>query len=65
MICERCEGCSWVCEQHPDKPMEGPHACNCGCTAGMPCPLCNSSTDIDPPRMPEGFIEDGEEPTRH
>src|SRR5258706_14852208 len=30
MICSVCEDCGWVCENHPDKPWEGEHACTCG-----------------------------------
>jgi hypothetical protein len=28
--CERCDGCRWVCEAHPERPWEGPCACGCG-----------------------------------
>jgi hypothetical protein len=38
MACLRCEGEGWVCENHPDQPWQGPHACQCG---GMPCLYCN------------------------
>jgi hypothetical protein len=31
------EDTGWVCEDHPDQPWEGPHACACG-GAGAPCP---------------------------
>jgi len=46
MKCTHCEDVGWVCEDHPEKPWEGPHACNCG-AAGMPCPVCNV-----PPKAP-------------
>ena len=35
--CPQYEGCGWVCETHPDKPLEGLHACPCG-APGAPCP---------------------------
>jgi hypothetical protein len=28
--CPRCDGCGWVCENHPDRPWQGQHACECG-----------------------------------
>jgi hypothetical protein len=34
MKCLVCEDTGWVCENHPDQPWEGPHACQCG-GAGM------------------------------
>ena len=39
-MCEKCHGCGWVCENHPDRPWGGlvPGGCECG--AGMPCE-CN------------------------
>jgi hypothetical protein len=58
MKCLCCEDCSWVCENHPDQPWEGPHACTCG-GAGMPCPKCNSSKD-EPPRLPKGSETDAD-----
>jgi hypothetical protein len=30
MKCLCCEDTGWVCENHPDQPWEGPHACSCG-----------------------------------
>lgn len=42
--CLLCDDMGWVCENHPDQPWEGPHACTCG-RAGMPCPECNHSED--------------------
>jgi hypothetical protein len=38
LVCKLCRDQRWVCEAHPDKPME--HDC-CG-GAGMPCPTCNA-----------------------
>jgi hypothetical protein len=31
----------------------------------MPCPRCNVSAEGEEPRLLAGFIEDGDEPTRH
>ena len=56
MKCALCEDFGWVCENHPHKPWEGEHACNCG-AAGAPCPWCNQSDAEHPPRMPDGFDE--------
>jgi hypothetical protein len=43
--CSRCADTGWICEEHPDKPMD--HE---GCVgAGMPCPLCNPSDRDHPP----------------
>jgi len=43
MICRRCAGLQWVCENHPDRPWaepgKYPNSCDCG--AGAPCALCN------------------------
>jgi hypothetical protein len=55
MNCALCEDCCWVCENHPHKPWEGVHACNCG-GAGAPCPWCNKPDDGEAPRMPKGTI---------
>ena len=55
MTCQRCDGCRWVCENHLDRPWQGP--CDCG-GAGAPCPLCNVPDDEDAPRMPPGFSPD-------
>jgi hypothetical protein len=55
--CLYCEGEGWVCENHPDQPFAGPHACRCG-GAGMPCPKCNPSSQDEPPRLPKGFEPD-------
>lgn len=47
--CPLCHGERWVCEEHPDQPVD-----HDGCTgAGDPCPVCNTS---DPPRPPRGFV---------
>jgi hypothetical protein len=54
MKCARCEDSGWVCENHPQRPWQGEHACECG-GAGMPCPRCNED---DPPRLPSGFVDD-------
>jgi hypothetical protein len=40
MKCALCEDGGWVCENHPERPWGGSHACQCG-GAGMPCPECN------------------------
>ncbi|QOZ69132.1 hypothetical protein WN72_24535 [Bradyrhizobium arachidis] len=40
MKCTTCADTGWVCENHPDRPWEGPQACSCG-GAGAPCPACN------------------------
>lgn len=55
--CLLCEGTGWVCEEHPDQPWEGPHACSCG-AAGAPCPHCNRPHEGEAPRMPPGFEPD-------
>jgi hypothetical protein len=57
MKCQLCEDTGWVCENHPDQPWEGPHACTCG-GAGAPCPACNRSAPDEPPRLPKGFEPD-------
>jgi hypothetical protein len=36
-MCLLCEDTGWVCENHPDQPWEGPHACTCG-AAGRTLP---------------------------
>jgi hypothetical protein len=55
--CPQCEGCGWVCEEHPGRPWQGDHACSCG-APGMPCPRCNAPNEGETPRMPEGFQTD-------
>jgi hypothetical protein len=62
MICWRCDGTLWVCENHPECPWEGEHACGCG-GAGMPCPICNPSDKLTPPKMPPGFVDDDDTST--
>jgi hypothetical protein len=57
MTCQRCDGCRWVCENHLDRPWQGPRACDCG-GAGAPCPICNVPDDEGAPRMPPGFSPD-------
>src|ERR1700680_1505171 len=57
--CTLCEDCGWVCENHPHKPWEGEHACNCG-GAGAPCAWCNQNDAEHPPRMPGGFDQKGQ-----
>jgi hypothetical protein len=47
MTCGLCEDTGWVCENHPEEPWDGDHACGCG-AAGMPCVRCNPS-DLDNP----------------
>jgi hypothetical protein len=55
--CPRCLGSHWVCEAHPERPWEGEYACGCG-APGMPCPLYNASDELNPPKMPPGFVEE-------
>jgi hypothetical protein len=55
--CSLCDGGGWVCEEHPDQPWQGPHACTCG-AADAPCPHCNSADAGEPPRLPKGFEPD-------
>ena len=40
--CLVCLDTGWVCEKHPDRPWDGPHACGCG-GAGSLCPECGAS----------------------
>jgi hypothetical protein len=54
--CNRCGGCRWVCEAHPDRAWIGDGLCQCG-APGMPCPACNLCTDNDPLQMPPGFVD--------
>ena len=58
-MCLLREDSGTVCENHPDQPLEGPYACQCG-GAGMLCPKCNPSSADEPPRLPNGFERDGE-----
>ncbi|PAY05385.1 hypothetical protein CK489_28765 [Bradyrhizobium sp. UFLA03-84] len=53
--CILCDDTGWVCENHPDQPWTGNHACRCG-GAGAPCPKCNRpKPDEEFPRLPRGF----------
>ncbi|WP_036017752.1 hypothetical protein [Bradyrhizobium sp. WSM1743] len=52
MACELCEGTHWVCENHPDRPWDGPKACG---GAGAPCPVCNNAGPDELPILPKGF----------
>ena len=61
-MCPRCNGCGWVCENHPERPWSGKQACKCG-GAGMPC-YVQSERWESPPRLPTGF-EDDDDATRH
>ncbi|QOZ68900.1 hypothetical protein SAMN05192541_15124 [Bradyrhizobium arachidis] len=54
MTCARCDGTHWVCENHPERPWEGPKACGCG-GAGAPCPVCNRVGPDEMPLLPDGF----------
>ena len=61
MNCTRCQDIRWICEEHPDKPME-----HDGCKgAGMPCPDCNPSSRGKVPVLPPDFEVDrrNDEPT--
>ena len=65
MKCLLCEDTGWVCENHPDRPRDGPRACDCG-GAGAPCPVCNGPAEGDVPRIPEGFrVEIDKDGWRH
>lgn len=33
VTCARCDGTHWVCENHSDRPWDGPKACGCGAAA--------------------------------
>ena len=54
MNCTRCQDIRWICEEHPDKPMEH-DACK---GAGMPCPICNPSSRDKVPVLPPDFEVD-------
>lgn len=54
MKCPECQDCGWVCEVHPEKPWDGPQACDCG-AAGAPCPRCNVPEPGATPRPPSDF----------
>jgi hypothetical protein len=53
VACSRCDGTHWVCENHPERPWDGPKACGCG-GAGDPCPACNDAAPGELP-LPPGF----------
>jgi hypothetical protein len=53
MKCILCADVGWVCENHPLRPWDRPHGCDCG-GAGMPW----MADDGAAPRMPEGFKTD-------
>lgn len=55
--CERCGNEGWVCEKHPTI---GWTDCSCG-AAGDPCPVCNPCDEHNPPKMPLGTKEIGDE----
>jgi hypothetical protein len=56
-----CAGTGWLCEEHPDKPMD-----HDGCRgAGMPCPSCNPSDATHPPAPPPGFRIDRDRDGSH
>lgn len=42
--CKLCRNEGWVCEEHPDQPVE--HKPNC--TVGMPCPVCHPLGECPP-----------------
>ena len=57
--CFRCDDSGWVCENHPERPWQGPRACQCG-GAGMPCLRCNRAEGHELPRL--RFTPDDEGP---
>jgi hypothetical protein len=40
--CQDCDGTYWICEEHPDRPMEHD---GCG-AAGLLCPWCNAGLTL-------------------
>lgn len=56
--CPRCQGLSWVCENHPEKAWDAMLGCECG--AGMPCPNCNdlAKDGIDEPDISDVLMPD-------
>jgi hypothetical protein len=58
MKCTHCHDTGWVCENHADRPWEGPHACTCG-GAGMPCPICNDTSRSPPAGFKTEFDKKG------
>jgi hypothetical protein len=61
MSCPHCRDTGWVCEEHPNKPMD--HE---GCAgAGMPC-ICNRADAEHPPALPPGFrVDRDKDGSRH
>ena len=61
MSCPHCRDTGWVCEEHPNKPMD--HE---GCTgAGMPC-ICNRADAEHSPALPPGFrVDRDKDGSRH
>lgn len=65
MTCKVCKDVGWVCENHPERPWEGPEACKCD-GAGAPCPACNIPSNGEAPRLPALFrIEFDKDGWRH
>lgn len=63
MTCKTCDGVGWVRENHPDRPWDGPQACD---GAGAPCPACNVPAAGEVPRMPDGYrVEFDKDGWRH
>ena len=56
-MCFPCDNCGWVCENHPDRPRQGPRACECGGADAL-CPVCNRAEGHELPRLP--FTTDDE-----
>ncbi|MGY4154303.1 hypothetical protein ACVINW_000145 [Bradyrhizobium sp. USDA 4461] len=52
--CILCDNTGWVCENHPDQPWTGNHACWCG-GAGAPYPQCNKPDNGDIPQLSRGI----------
>jgi hypothetical protein len=44
--CDQCEDCGGLCERHPDKPWEGPHACPCGALVRPARPAIRPMTEM-------------------
>src|SRR5437588_270065 len=49
MVCPRCQGEGWICDQHPSQPY--PHGDCIG--PGNPCPVCQ---DPSRPRQPDDWV---------
>jgi len=52
MKCSLCRDCGWVCEDHPGRPRDDPHACSCG---GAGAPWYHVPVEGETPQMPDGF----------